>query len=37
MGTERDPLELYKVYIERRPEKAMDPDSPFYLTCIPWN
>ena len=35
-GTERDPLELYKKYLERRPEKAMNSDSPFYLTCIPW-
>jgi hypothetical protein len=35
-GTKRDPLELYKIYSERRPEKAMNPDSPFYLTCIPW-
>jgi hypothetical protein len=35
-GKERDPLELYKIYLECRPEKAMNPDSPFYLTCIPW-
>ena len=35
-GTERDPLELYKIYLERRPEKAMNPVSSFYLTCIPW-
>jgi hypothetical protein len=35
-GTERDPLELYKIYLERRPEKEMNPDSPFYLMCIPW-
>ena len=35
--TEHDPLKLYTVYIERRPEKAMNQDSPFYLTCIPWN
>ena len=35
--TEHDPLKLYKVYIERRPEKDMNPDSPFYLTCFPWN
>ena len=35
-GTERDPLELYKIYLERRPEKEMNPDSPFYLMCVPW-
>ena len=32
-NTDRDPVELYKKFIEQR----KDPDSPIYLTCIPVN
>ena len=33
-GTERDPLELYKMYLERRPEKAMNPGKTDIFTSI---
>lgn len=33
--TDRDPVELYKTFIKRRPMQVNSPNSPFYLTCIP--
>ena len=31
---EKDPLAVYKKYKQKRPESAMDPDAPFYLSVI---
>jgi hypothetical protein len=31
----RDPVEMYKTFMYRRPETVMNADAPFYLTCIP--
>ena len=36
-NTDRDPVKLYKKFIERRKDETKKPDSPFYLTCIPVN
>ena len=33
--SERCPICLFKAYLLRRPENAMEPESSFYLTCIP--
>ncbi|VDI22743.1 Hypothetical predicted protein [Mytilus galloprovincialis] len=33
--SDRCPLRLFKAYLIRRPENVMEPESPFYLTCIP--
>ena len=33
--TDRDPVQLYKDYVARRPEESKLADFPFYLTCIP--
>ena len=33
--TDRDPVELYKTFIKRRPVQINTPNSSFYLTCIP--
>ncbi len=33
----RDPVQLYKQYVERRPEETLEYESPFYLTVIPDN
>ncbi|CAC5412335.1 unnamed protein product [Mytilus coruscus] len=33
--SDRCPIQLFKAYLPRRPENAMEPESPFYLTCIP--
>lgn len=33
--SDRCSIRLYKAYLARRLEKAMDPESSFYLTCIP--
>lgn len=33
--SERCPIRLFKGYLLRRPENAMEPESSFYLTCIP--
>ena len=30
-GGEKDPVAVYKVFAERRPEKMNDPDAPFYI------
>ena len=30
-GTERDPVAVYKIYREKRPENMLDADAPFYL------
>ncbi|VDI55307.1 Hypothetical predicted protein, partial [Mytilus galloprovincialis] len=33
--SDRCPIRLFKAYLLRRPENVMEPESPFYLTCIP--
>ncbi|CAC5383310.1 unnamed protein product [Mytilus coruscus] len=33
--SDRCPIQLFKAHLLRRPENAMEPESPFYLTCIP--
>ena len=30
-GSEKDPVAVYKVSVEKRPEKMNDPDAPFYI------
>ena len=35
--SDRDPVKLYKKYIEKREDASKTPDFPFYLTCIPVN
>lgn len=34
-NNDRDPVKLYKTYIDRRGDDAKKADFPFYLTCIP--
>ena len=33
--TQRDPVNLYKTFLKRRPMQVSTPHIPFYLTCIP--
>ncbi|CAC5365256.1 unnamed protein product [Mytilus coruscus] len=33
--SDRCPIRLFKAYLLRLPENVMEPESPFYLTCIP--
>lgn len=30
-GSEKDPVAVYKIFAQKRPEKMNDPDSPFYI------
>ncbi|CAH3021030.1 unnamed protein product [Porites evermanni] len=30
-GSEKDPIEVYTLYAQKRPEKMNEDDSPFYL------
>jgi len=30
-GSEKDPVAVYKLFVQKRPEKMKDPDAPFYI------